>query len=111
VNLARAAWTRLPGPRPPGDAGLLDDVDLALATGDQEAAMAAWADTASDYRLGQVLNADFLQDLGSPNGLNWTTRMPAGSRASRDQQRFVTEPASRGLDALRVERRDTDWAE
>jgi hypothetical protein len=98
VNLARAAWTRLPGPRPPGDAGLLDFVDLGLATGDHEAAMAAWADTFSDYRPGQVPNADFLHDLGSPNGLNWNTRMPAGSRASRDPQRFVTEPASLRLD-------------
>jgi hypothetical protein len=98
VNLARAAWTRLPGPRPPGDAALLDYVDLALATGDHEAAMAAWAGTSPDYRPGQVPNADFLHDLGSPNGLNWNTRMPAGSRASRDLQRFVTEPASLRLD-------------
>ncbi len=98
VNLAQAAWTRLPGPRPPGDAGLLDYVDLVLATGDHDAAMAAWADTFPDYRPGQVPNADFLHDLGSPNGLNWNTRMPAGSRASRDPQRFVSEPASLRLD-------------
>jgi len=98
VNLARAAWTRLPGPRAPGDAGLLDYVDLALATGDHEAAMAAWAGTFSDYRPGQVPNADFLHDLGSPIGLNWNTRMPAGSQASRDLQRFVTAPASLRLE-------------
>ena len=98
VNLAQAAWARLPGPRPPGDASLLDYVDLALATGDHEAAMAAWADTFPDYRPGQVPNADFRHDLGSSNGLHWNTRMPAGSRVSRDLQRFVTEPASLRLD-------------
>ena len=51
-----------------------------------------------DNRPGQVPNADFLHDLGSPNGVNWHTRMPAGSQASRDLQRFVTEPASLQLE-------------
>jgi len=97
-DLARAAWTRLPGPRPRGDDSLLDFVDLALAHGDYEAATAVWSETYPDYRPGQVPNGDFRHDPGSARGLDWDTRMPAGSRASRDTQRFVTEPASLRLD-------------
>ncbi len=97
-DLARAAWARLPRPRPPGDDGLLDFVDLALAQGEHEAATAAWSETYPDYQPGQVPNGDFLHDPASARGLDWDTRMPAGSRATRDTQRFVTEPASLRLD-------------
>jgi len=94
VDLARVAWARLPRPRPPGDPSLLDFADLALAEGDLAAAMAAWSETYPDYRPGQVPNGDFRHDLGSARGLDWDTRLPSGSGASRDTRRFVTEPAS-----------------
>lgn len=98
VDLARAAWARLPRPRPPGDPGLLDFVDLLLAQGDPWAAMAAWRETYPDYHPGQVPNGDFRHDLGSARGLDWDTRMPAGGGASRDTGDFVSEPASLRLD-------------
>lgn len=98
MELGRAAWTRLPRPRPPGDASLLDFVDLALAQGHHEAATAAWAETHPDFRPGDVPNADLRHDLGNSRGLDWNVQMPPGSRASRDHQHFVTEPASLRLD-------------
>ena len=98
LDLARAAWARLPRPRAPGDDSMLDFVDLALAQGDHEAATAAWTETYPDYRRGQVPNGDFRYGLESARGLGWDTRMPAGAKASRDTQRFVTEPASLRLD-------------
>ncbi len=97
-DLARAAWARLPRPRPPGDDSLLDFVDLALAQSDHEAATAAWGETYPDYRRGQVPNGDFRHGLDRARGLHWDTRMPAGARADRDTQRFITEPASLRLD-------------
>jgi hypothetical protein len=60
--------------------------------------MAAWSETYPDYRPSQVPNADFRHEPGSARGLNWDTRMPAGSRAGRDTERFVTAPASLRLD-------------
>ena len=97
VDLARAAWSRLPRPRPPGDGGLLDLVDLLLASGDHQMAMAAWSETYPDYRPGQVPNGDFQHPFQTARGLDWDTRMSSG-RASRDTQRFITEPASLRLD-------------
>ncbi|MFO8152554.1 tetratricopeptide repeat protein [Thioalkalivibrio sp.] len=96
--LARAAWERLPRPRPAGDAALLDFVDLALGEGDVEAAMTAWSETYPDYRPGQVPNGDFLHPVGSGRALEWDTRMPAGSQAILDTRRLVSEPASLRLE-------------
>lgn len=98
MELGQAAWSRLPRPRPPEDGSLLDFVDLALVQGRRDAAVAAWAETHSDFRPGHVPNADFLHNLGSSRGLDWNVQMPAGSRASRDHRHFVTEPASLRLD-------------
>lgn len=98
VDLAPAAWARLPGPRPPGDNALLDFVDLVLGEGDYDAAMAAWRETYPDYRPGQVPNGDFVHPVGGGRGLDWDTRMPAGSQAMRDTRRFVSEPASLRLE-------------
>jgi len=97
VDLARAAWSRLPRPRLPGDEGLLDLVDLLLARGDHWMVMMAWSETYPDYRANQVPNGNFQHPFQSARGLDWDTRMSAG-RASRDTQRFITEPASLRLD-------------
>ena len=97
VDLAQSAWSRLPRPRLPGDEGLLDLVDLLLAVGHHGMAMAAWSETYPDYRPCQVPNGDFQHPFHSARGLDWDTRMSAG-RASRDTQRFITEPASLRLD-------------
>jgi len=98
AELARAAWTRLHRPRPAGDAALHDFVDLALGAGDYAAAMAAWRETYPDYRPGQVPNGDFVHPVGRGRGLDWDTRMPAGSQATRDTRSFVSEPASLRLE-------------
>ncbi|AGA33056.1 hypothetical protein TVNIR_1385 [Thioalkalivibrio nitratireducens DSM 14787] len=98
MDLAMEAWERLPRPRTPGDRGLLDFVDLALAQGEHERAASAWAETFPDYRYGAVPNADFRHDPVSPHGLHWRMRVPTGAQAVRDPERYYSEPASLRLD-------------
>lgn len=94
MNMAMVVWDRLERPRTPEDRALLDFVDLALATGKHGLAAEAWAESFSDYRPGQVPNADFQHAFGPARALHWHTRMPRGTRVTRDPNQFVTEPAS-----------------
>ncbi len=98
LDLAKVAWKRLSQPRDPDDPVLLDFIDLALAQGDFNAAMAAWQLSFPDYRPGEVPNADFRHPLGVPRGLHWGARMPAGAEAQRDLETFVRQPASLRID-------------
>jgi hypothetical protein len=98
MDMAEAAWVRLPQPRSAEDPALLDFVDLALAAGEPEFAVYAWWQTFADYRPGTVPNSDFQHELGNGRGLHWRTRTPAGSRATRDLTDFVTAPASLRVD-------------
>jgi hypothetical protein len=98
MDLAAAAWTRLPRPRPPGDQALLDFVDLALATGWRGDAAAAWAESYPEYAYGKVHNGDFLRDFGAERGLDWRRRMPPGTAVVRDTRVFHTAPASLRID-------------
>lgn len=98
LDLAQAAWARLEQPRDHDDRALLDFVDLSLANGDLDTAMASWQWSFPDYRPGDVPNGDFQHDLGSARGLHWDTRMPAGVRSERDHENFVSAPASLRID-------------
>lgn len=93
MGLAGAVWSRLSADHR-NDAALWDFVDLLLAEGKMDQAVAVWRTRFPDFAAGQVPNADFRHALGPPQALNWDTRMPAGATVNRDQERFVTEPAS-----------------
>lgn len=93
VDLAKAAWSRLPVEHA-NDTAFWDFVDLLLAEGEIDPAVAVWQERFPDFTIGQVPNADFGHALGPPRALNWDIRMPAGATVNRDQERFVTDPAS-----------------
>jgi hypothetical protein len=97
MDLAEVAWSRL-SHQGATDGALFDFVELALAEGDHPLAISVWQSRFPDFAAGQVPNGDFRHELGAGRGLDWDARMPAGAKASRDQEQFVTEPASLRID-------------
>jgi hypothetical protein len=97
MDLAERTWSRLSG-LGVTDGTLFDFVELALAEGDHALAIAVWQSRFPGFEAGQVPNGDFRDPLGTGRGLDWDTRMPKGAAATRDQEEFVTEPASLRID-------------
>ena len=94
-ELAEAVWARLE-PRPAlDDPVFLNYVEMLFGLGTMDRVRALWKERDPAYDGAGVANGDFSRPLGGSFGLNWrTNRAPASVRIERDDETFLSPPAS-----------------